>query len=314
MFRSLVSVVVLSSLTVLAGPPAKAAPPPPKKPLTFGISHPYGEAHAQQAKALLEPYLTKALGSVVSVTLFPSYDELSDALATNKVDLAWITPVAFVQAAQKHRDVTALSKAMRASDGGLVYRSVFIVKANSPLADVKSLKGKKVAWVNKLSASGYLFPRALVREQGLEPDSLFASETFTEDHPAVCKAVRDGIADVGATYAAEPKAGATLEPTGCSDAGPLSDFKVIASTQNLPNEVIAHCPEFPPTRVNDVLMTFGRLAQSPDGKKVLSDVFRAQGFGVAVDGDFDPVVALLKAKDVKAKVAPAAAASKPRKK
>jgi phosphonate transport system substrate-binding protein len=292
------TILVLSSVA-LAGAP----PPPTKKPLTFGISHPYGEEQAKQAAALIGPYLTKALGSQVTVKVFPTYDELSDALATNNVDLAWITPVAFVRAAQKQRDVTALSKAMRATDGGLFYRSVFIVKADSKVTDLKGLAGKKVAWVNKLSASGYLFPRALLKEQGLDPDKHFAGEAFGGDHPAVCKAVRDGTADVGATFASESRDGAALEATGCADAGPVSDFKVIASSSNLPNEVIAHSPEFPPARVNDVVMAFGRMGLSPEGKKLLAEGFRAQGFGVAVEGDFDQVTALLKAKDVKAKVA-----------
>lgn len=142
-------------------------PPPPKKPLTFGMSHPYGDEQAQKAKALIEPYLTKALGSQVTVQLFPSYDELSEALATNKVDLAWITPLAFVQASQKHRDVTALSKAMRASDGGLFYRSVFIVKADSKVEALKGLQGKKVAWVGKLSA--YWLPVSARADEGAGP-------------------------------------------------------------------------------------------------------------------------------------------------
>jgi phosphonate transport system substrate-binding protein len=300
--RALLLLVVVMSCEVFAGPD-KAAPVP-KKPLTFGMSHPYGDDHAQKAKTLIEPYLTKALGSPVTVKLFPGYEELADALATSQVDLAWITPLAFVQAASKNRDVTALSKAMRATDGGLFYRAVFFVKSNSKVADLKGLSGKKVAWADKLSASGYLFPRALLKEQGLDPEKTFATEAFLGDHPAVCKAVRDGTADVGATFAIEPKEGASLEATGCADAGPVSDFKVIASTTNLPNEVIAHSPDFPPARVNDVMMAFGRMGNTPEGKKLLADGFRARGFGVAIEGDFDPVLALLKAKDVKAKVAP----------
>ena len=300
MIRLVASLLVALSALAFAG---EKLPPPPKKPLTFGMAHQYGEDHAKKAKDLIEPYLTKSLGSPVTVQVFDTYDQLAEALATNKVDLAWITPLAFVQATQKNRDVTALSKAMRSSDGGLFYRSVFIVKADSKAADLKALAGKKVAWVGKLSASGYLFPRALLAEQGLDPDKHFGGETFSGDHLAVCKAVKEGKADVGATFAAEPKEGAALVPTGCEDAGPASDFKVLASTANLPNEVIAHSPDFPPTRVNDAMMAFGRMGNTPEGKKVLTEGFRAQGFGVAVEGDFDPVLALLKAKDVKAKVA-----------
>ncbi|MCA2978288.1 MAG: PhnD/SsuA/transferrin family substrate-binding protein, partial [Myxococcaceae bacterium] len=163
MNRSLLTLLlVVASLALAQG----KTPAPPKKPLTFGMAHPYGEAHAAQAKALIEPYLSKALGSAVTVRTFDSYEALSEALATNQVDLAWITPLAFVQATQKNRDVTALSKAMRAADGSLFYRAVFITRAGSPLRALADLKGRKVAWVGKSSASGYLFPRALLKEQG----------------------------------------------------------------------------------------------------------------------------------------------------
>lgn len=303
MLRLVAAVSVVCSCAAFAAPPAL----PPKKPLTFGMSHPYGEAHATAARALIEPYLSQALGSPVTVKVFASYDELAEALATNGVDLAWITPLAFVQATQRHRDVTALSKAMRASDGSLSYRSVFIVKAGAKVGDLKALAGKTVGWVGKLSASGYLFPRALLKEQGLDPDKHFGAERLLGDHPTVCKAVKDGSVDVGATFAAEPKDGAALVPTGCEDVGSPSDYTVVASTGSLPNEVIAHSPDFPPTRVNDVMMTFGRMGNSPEGKKVLDEAFRAKGFGVPVEGDFEPVTALLKANDVKAKVAPAEA-------
>jgi phosphonate transport system substrate-binding protein len=303
MLRSSLSVVAVVVVVVSLASPAVAGPKPiEKKPLTFGMTHTYGVEQAEKSKALIEPFLTGALGSKVTVKVFDSPEELVDAISSNGVDLAWMTPVAFVQAVQKNRDVTAVSKAMRAGDGGLFYRSVFIVKADSKATDLKSLKSFKVAWVSPLSASGYLFPRELLKQEGLDPAKHFSGEVFAGDHWAVCKAVLDGMAGVGATFAAEPKEGAALEATGCADLGKVTDFKVIASSGNLPNEVIAHSPEFPPTRVNDVVAAFGRLSLSPQGKTVLDDAFRAKGFGVAVEGDFQPVVDLLKAKDVKAKV------------
>ncbi len=293
----------LSLVVVLLASLAVAAPKPiEKKPLTFGMTHTYGVAQAEKSKTLIEPFLTTALGSKVTVKVFDTPEELVDAISTSAVDLAWMTPLAFVQAAQKNRDVTAVSKAMRAGDGGLFYRSVFIVKADSKATDLKSLKGLKVAWVGPLSASGYLFPRELLKQAGLDPAKHFSGEVFAGDHPSVCKAVLDGTAGVGATFAAEPKEGAALEANGCADLGTVTDFKVIASSGNLPNEVIAHSPEFSPMRVNDVVAAFGRLSLSPQGKTVLDDAFRAKGFGVAVEGDFQPVVDLLKAKDLKARV------------
>jgi phosphonate transport system substrate-binding protein len=275
-----------------------------KKPIKFGIAQPYGEESAKKAKEQIEPYLSGVLNCKVTVIVHPTYEALSDALATNQVDIAWITPLAFVRASQKNPEVAALSKAMRAGDGSLFYRSIFIVKKDSPATKLADLKGKKVAWVNKLSASGYLFPKEILRREGLDPDKFFGEETFGGDHPAVCKAVREGKADVAATFARGTKEEAELKADGCEDGGPVTDFKIIASTGSLPNEVIAAGSDFPPLRYNEVLGAFGKMGKTDAGKKVLKESFRAEGWGVAVDGDFAPVIDLLKATDAKAKVAP----------
>ncbi len=298
--RAVLAVVLAFSCTGLAATPAE------KKPLKLGISPAYGPEQAQNAKALIEPYLTTALGSPVTVVVLPGYEELSDALASGTVDLAWITPLAFVRASQKNAYVQALSKAMRSGDGGLTYRSVFAVKADSPLKTLADLKGKRVVWVNKLSASGYLFPRELLRKENYDPDKFFVSESFAGDHPGACKAVREGKADVAATFAAGGSEGAAAKADGCADAPPITDFRVVGSTGNLPNEVIAASSDFPSPRVNDVLGAFGRMGKSEAGQKLLAEAFRCKGWGVAVEGDFAPVIELLRAKDLKAKVAPAA--------
>jgi phosphate/phosphite/phosphonate ABC transporter binding protein len=296
--------VALAADKGAAAPAEKAGP---AKPISMGISQPYGPEQAQKAKTLIEPYLARELKTTVTVQIFPSYDELSAALAEGKVDLAWITPLAFVQASDKNADVTALSKAMRAGGGGLFYRSVFIVKKGNAAANIGDLKGKKVAWVNKSSTSGYLFPREMIKKAGFEPDSFFSGETMAGDHPSVCKAVKSGAADVGATFAQDPgDPKAMPKPDGCSDAGgSLDDYKVIAATGAIPNEVIACRPDFAFDRkkMNAIIQTFGRMALNDEGKRLLKEAFRVDGWGIAIDGDFDPVIDVVRPKNKKAKVA-----------
>ena len=201
--------------------------------------------------------------------------------------------------AQKNQDAQAIAKAMRLGGGGLFYRSVLLVKSDSPLKTLADLKGKRVAWAGKLSASGYLFPRELIRKAGFDPGTYFGSELMASDHLSVCQAVRDGKADVGATFASEPADGQEPQADGCVDAGPLTQYRVIASTGNIPTEVIAASGKFEPKRINDVLSAFAKLSNTAAGKALLKDAFRVEGFGVAVDGDFDPVVTLLGAKGAK---------------
>ena len=304
---SLLACAVAVALAADKNPPPPAEKAAPAKPLTMGISTPYGPEQAAKAKTLIEPYLSKELKTTVTVQVFNTYDDLSTALADGKVDLAWITPLAFVHAADKNNDVTALSKAMRQGGGGLFYRSVFIVKKGNAAAALGDLKGKKVAWVNTSSTSGYLFPRELLKKSGFDPASFFSGETMAGDHTAVCKAVRDGKADVGATFAQDPGEGKQVtKPEGCADSGgSLDDFKVVATTGPIPNEVLAVRPDFTfdRKRVNNIIQTFGRMGLNDEGKRLLKDAFRVDGWGIAVDGDFDPVIDLVRGKNKKAKVA-----------
>src|SRR5687767_14271129 len=107
---SLLACALAVALAADKGAAAPAEKAGPAKPITMGISQPYGPEQAAKAKTLIEPYLSRELKTTVTVQVFPSYDELSAALAEGKVDLAWITPLAFVQASDKNADVTALSK------------------------------------------------------------------------------------------------------------------------------------------------------------------------------------------------------------
>lgn len=288
--RALAGAVLLTAAASLAA-----------ETLTFGIAQPYGPEAAQKVPAVVEPYLSRALKLEVKVVRYATNEELSDALAAGQVDLAWITPYAFVRAVEKNAGVTALSKATR--KGSLFYRAALIVKKDSPLQALADLKGKRVAWVSKTSTSGYLFARELLSREHLGPDGLFASEAFAGDHAAVCRAVQDGTADVGATYASEPGEGKDIVPSGCQDVG--GEFRVLASTGNLPNEVIAVRDFFPPGRVNDVIAAFGRMDGSPEGKRAL-EAFRVDGWGVAVEGDFAPVLELLRARPAPKPAAPPA--------
>jgi len=290
-----------------APPPADKGAAEKAKPITMGISQPYGAEQAAKAKTLIEPYLSKELKTTVTVSIFPSYDELTNALVDGKVDIAWITPLAFVQAADRNADVTAMSKAMRQGGGGLFYRAVFIAKKGAAANGLADLKGKKVAWVNKSSTSGYLFPREMIKKAGFDPDAFFSGETMAGDHPGVCKAVKGGSADVGATFAQDPGEGKQPKPDGCATAGgSLDDYKVVAASGPIPNEVLACRPDFAfdRKRVNGIIQVFGRMSLSDEGKRVLKDAFQVDGWGIAIDGDFDPVIDLVRAKNKKAKVAP----------
>jgi phosphate/phosphite/phosphonate ABC transporter binding protein len=293
--RSLAAAALVAAAAARAADPLTDAMAPldAKAPLTFGIGQPNGPKRAEDAKALLEPYLTQAMERPVKVAVLADYDALAVALAGGAVDLAWITPVAFVDAQRRKADVQAIAKSLR--KGKLFYRACIFVKASSPVQSTGDLQGKTVAWVSRGSASGYIFPRALLAAEGRDPDRLFRGQTLEGDHPAVCEAVRSGKADAGATFCDERPKGESPVADGCVERPPTSDYRVVALSAPIPNDVVASRPGFDERLVEPTLAVFAQMSRSEAGRRILREVFRADGWGLAVAGDFDGVAEAVKA-------------------
>lgn len=284
MFRSTLGPSVLALAFALAG---TAGADEPLAPLTFGIPRPYSAEAAATDAAMLEGYLSSALKRPVKSRTFPDYDQLSAALAKGELDFAWITPLSYVKATRA-AEVYAIAKTLRR---GLYYRGVLFVRADAKPKALADLKGARVAWVDPGSGSGYVFPRALLLKEGQKLDGFFAAEKFAGDHKAACAAVLGGDADAGATFAGGDEvagwtAGGCVETLGAVEAAKL---RVVAVSERIPNEVIAARPGFDEGLAGQLAGIFANLSETDAGRTLLRQVFRADGFGLALEQDFDPV-------------------------
>jgi phosphonate transport system substrate-binding protein len=101
--------------------------------------------------------------------LYTSYERQVEAHLADQIDVAWSSPLAWLQteraAARKGRRAQAI--AMRDTDQDLT--SVILVRADSPLRSLGELRGKRIGVGAGDSPQATLIPLELIAAAGLEP-------------------------------------------------------------------------------------------------------------------------------------------------
>ncbi|MEZ4261217.1 MAG: PhnD/SsuA/transferrin family substrate-binding protein [Polyangiaceae bacterium] len=203
--------------------------------VVFGLVPQVGPSAGAHVDALLAWVGARASLEVARVEA-PSYDALAERLEAGDVDLAWLPPLVFTRLVE-----TGFAHEVATGDRGPgdSYVSVLVARAGATWRRAAELSGVSVAWVDPLSASGYVVPRLRMVHAGVDLDRAFASERFTGSHAGVLRAVRDGVVDVGATFVGFGRGG-VLARGAFDDAGvSADDFVVVDSFGGLPPDVIA---------------------------------------------------------------------------
>jgi phosphonate transport system substrate-binding protein len=146
----------------------------------------------------LGEYLSKETGMKVEFTPVTDYAAVVEALATKKIDMAWLGGFTYVQT-KIRTSGTANPIIQRVEDEK--FTSVFIVPADSSLKALSELKGKTIAFGSPSSTSGHLMPRYFLMQAGINPDKDFKNIAFSGAHDATVAFVASGKADVGALNA-----------------------------------------------------------------------------------------------------------------
>jgi phosphonate transport system substrate-binding protein len=123
-----------------------------------------------------------------------TYQEVNDLLANGQIDAALVCTGGYVDVARRLPGSVELV-AVPVVHGKTTYRSYVIVPESSPAQEVKDLRGKRFAYTDDLSLSGFGYLAQLLREMGADARSYFGSVTFTHSHDRSTEAVARGVVD-----------------------------------------------------------------------------------------------------------------------
>jgi ABC-type phosphate/phosphonate transport system substrate-binding protein len=162
------------------------------------------------------------------------------------------------------------------------YQSVLVVRGTSRIHMLDGLRGASAAWVDPLSASGYVLPRIQLAALGIDPRDLFGEERFYGSHGAAVKAVLDGHADVAATFGGVDGAGAPGRGSWSDDGGSPGDLRVLATFGAIPSDLIAIRRDIAPDVRRALAAAFVDACIDPTTAPVARRFFGVDGF--APDG------------------------------
>ena len=118
-------------------------------------------------------YLEKKTGSRVELVVPTSYAAVVEAIANDRVDIAYLGGFTFVQASQR-AGVRPLVQRERDQN----FHSVFITQPGSGINSLADLKEHSFAFGDVNSTSGHLMPAYYMRTAGVDP-SVLAKTLYT---------------------------------------------------------------------------------------------------------------------------------------
>ncbi|MEK6550381.1 MAG: PhnD/SsuA/transferrin family substrate-binding protein [Pseudomonadota bacterium] len=177
---------VAAALTTLLPPPA---PADDGRPLRLGSVAMHVPAVMNERLRPLTAYLSRELGRPVHLHLSPNMKGAIDDVAAGRVDLSYMTPVAYLKA-QRRGNARLVAKTLTRGQGS--FRLMIVVRDDSPIRTPADLAGKNFAFGD---ASAVL-QRAVVVNTGLRLEQL-ASYKFIGHYDNIARGVHSRDFDAG---------------------------------------------------------------------------------------------------------------------
>jgi phosphate/phosphite/phosphonate ABC transporter binding protein len=201
--------------------------------ISFGlIVPPGGGADVRERVGTLAQWMTERFGLELERVEAASYESLAEAVRSGKIDAAWLPPIVFVRL----EDVVDPIGSIRRGGGAGGYEAALVVRGDEERDTVTALRGARAGWVDRWSAAGFVLPRVKLALSGVDPRTIFRTETFHGSHRGVLRALRDGACDVVGTYA-------RANPDGKVTEGAWTELgvevRVLTTFGEIPPDVIA---------------------------------------------------------------------------
>jgi phosphonate transport system substrate-binding protein len=280
--RLRVTALALAAVLVLGIAAAGPSSVPAQTRLVMAFV-PSGEARTiLESGNRISHLLEMATGYQFQSVVATSYAGVIEAMGANRADIGWLNTFSYVIAHQKYGVEVRL---VTVRFGLPYYRAEIITQANSGINGLADLRGKRFAFVDPASTSGYLFPVAGLKKAGYDPQKFFGQTIFAGSHNNVVLAVYQGRVDAGSVFEdARGSVQKTLPDV-------MQKVKVVWKSDPIPNDTVSFRKGLPEDVKAKVATALLRFSQTPAGLDALKSLYEIEALA-----DYDLLVTKYKVK------------------
>lgn len=225
------------------------------------------------------------------ISIPPSYVAVVEAFGTKRADIASINTFGYVMAHEKYGVEARL---ITQRFGETTYQAQFLARADGKIKKLADFDGKKLAFVDPASVSGYLLPMKYLKDKGIKPKEVM----FAMRHDNVVSMIYQGQVDGGATFYSPPA------ENDIQDARRLvraqypdveKKISIIELSSSIPNDPIVFRKDLPEEMKKKIAEALIQFAASEEGKDVLKKLSSVTGLVPCTDKDYDSTRAAVKA-------------------
>ncbi len=214
--------------------------------ITIGINPFTSPADIKKMYAPVLERIFSSIGLKTRIVISKDYNSLGKSIKEGVLDGGWFSPMAYTDACKVTELVPVATPKVNGKD---FYNGYIITRTNSGINSISDLRGRDFGYVDKASASGYLYADYSIRQAGLNPDRDLGKITFAGSHDNVIKGVLAGDFAAGATY---NEAYEKAQKNGVD----VSKLKIISKTGNIQKDAIAFSKRLSPELLEKIGQAF----------------------------------------------------------
>ena len=214
-------------------------------------------------------YLSEKLGVKVEAFTASSYIGVVEGIGSGSVDFGIIPPFSALLAQKQSNAVPLLTS--KGATGKPGYYADLYVRKDSGIKSLQDVKGKKVAFVDPSSSSGYIYPGAMLVEAGLDLNKDITYQ-FSGGHDKSLQLLLNKDVDVIGTFDGVPEKYAKDFPNA------LTDIEKLKSSDLIPGIMVTASSKMDNELQQKLKQALQGIEKDPKMSELFKKMFNITGF------------------------------------